>query len=218
MNRSVTSTSATQRTAASDASENLGEPSGESDNKISPVSNPVRRMAIFTALLIIGLIADLTSKQIAFDRMGLPGQSDPAWVIDGIFGVQTAVNPGAVFGLGAGKGLVFAVFSIFAIIGIILWMLRFEGYQSLWLTVTLGLISGGILGNLYDRLGFWWAEHLPPEWKSGVRDWILFRLEGVPFFDPWPNFNIADVLLVLGAGMLFYQSLVLDPRNEQKMD
>ncbi|MGC6443889.1 MAG: signal peptidase II [Rubripirellula sp.] len=218
MNRSVTSTSATQRTAASDASENLGEPNGESDNKISPVSNPVRRMAIFTALLIIGLIADLASKQIAFDRMGLPGQSDPAWVIDGIFGVQTAVNPGAVFGLGAGKGLVFAAFSIFAIIGIILWMLRFEGYQSLWLTVTLGLISGGILGNLYDRLGFWWAEHLPLEWKSGVRDWILFRLEGVPFFDPWPNFNIADALLVLGAGMLFYQSLVLDPRNEQKVD
>ena len=80
---------------------------------------------------------------------------------------------------------------------------------------TLGLISGGILGNLYDRLGFWWSDYLPLEWKSGVRDWILFRLEGVPLFDPWPNFNIADTLLVIGAGMLFYQSLVLENRDKK---
>jgi signal peptidase II len=90
-------------------------------------------------------------------------------------------------------------------------MFRFCGYQSKWLTYTLGMISGGILGNLYDRLGFWWDDHLPVEWKSGVRDWILFRIEGVPLFDPWPNFNIADALLVIGAAMLFYHSLVLDP-------
>ena len=216
MNRSVTSTSGHRRTTASAPNENPCEPSRESGDGDGSGSTRAVRMAVFTALLLLGLIADLASKEFVFDRMGLPGQSDPAWLIDGIFGVQTAVNPGAVFGLGAGKGLVFATFSIFAITGIILWMLRFQAYQSRWLTVTLGLISGGILGNLYDRLGFWWADHLPLEWKSGVRDWILFRLEGVPFFDPWPNFNIADALLVLGAAMLFYQSLVLENRSEQE--
>ena len=45
---------------------------------------------------------------------------------------------------------------------------------------------------------------------------IRDRLEGVPFFDPWPNFNIADCLLVVGAAMLFIHSVVLykDELNE----
>ncbi len=167
-------------------------------------------------LTVLGTSADLVSKQIVFEKLGLPGQSDPVWVIEGTLGIQTAVNPGAVFGMGAGKGLVFAAFSIFALLGILLWMFRFQGFLSRWTTITLGLITGGILGNLYDRLGFWWNEYLPIEWKSGVRDWILFRIEGVPFFDPWPNFNIADALLVVGASMLFYQSLVLE--NQQKQE
>ncbi|MDB4338547.1 signal peptidase II [Rubripirellula sp.] len=169
---------------------------------------------LFALLASLGLAADLTSKQLIFQWRGLPGQSDPWWLIDGVLGIQTAVNPGAVFGMGAGKGMLFAVFSIFAIAGIVLWMFRFGGCQSKWLTWTLGLITGGILGNLYDRLGFWWDDHLPLEWKSGVRDWVLFRVEGLPFFDPWPNFNIADALLVVGACMLLYQSLVLE--NNQK--
>mgnify|MGYP001193659916 CR=1 FL=1 len=174
------------------------------------------RSGIFLTLTVLGTSADLVSKQIVFERLGLPGQSDPVWVIEGTLGIQTAVNPGAVFGMGAGKGLVFAAFSIFALLGILLWMFRFQGFLSRWTTITLGLITGGILGNLYDRLGFWWNEYLPIEWKSGVRDWILFRIEGVPFFDPWPNFNIADALLVVGALMLFYQSLVLE--NQQKQE
>jgi signal peptidase II len=41
-----------------------------------------------------------------------------------------------------------------------------------------------------------------------VRDWILFRLEGVPFFDPWPNFNIADSALVIGAILLFLHAFI----------
>ena len=174
----------------------------------------LRRGSLFFVLALTGVLGDLVTKEIVFERMGLPGESDPKWIIDGILGIQTAVNPGAVFGVGAGKGLFFAAFSIVAIVGIGLWLFRFGGYCSKWLTVTLGLITGGILGNLYDRLGFWWEDYLPVEWKSGVRDWILFRIEGVPFLDPWPNFNIADALLVIGAAMIFYYSLVLDIAKE----
>ena len=111
-----------------------------------------------------------------------------------------------MFGLGAGKGTIFAVLSIAAAIGIVVWLFRFKAAESLWLTWALGLITGGIIGNLYDRLGMWWQPGYPEAWKSGVRDWILIRFEGVPFFDPWPNFNIADSLLVVGACMLMYQS------------
>ena len=88
----------------------------------------VPRLLIFTTLTLLGVTADLVSKQIIFDQLGLPGQSDPLWIIEGIFGIQTAVNPGAVFGMGAGKGLIFAGFSIFALLGICLWMVRFQCY------------------------------------------------------------------------------------------
>lgn len=151
-------------------------------------------------------MADLWSKAAVFRWRGIPGKQDVWWLVEEILGIETAVNIGAVFGIGAGQGTLFAGLSIFAGIGIAVWLFWFKAAHSLWLTWALGMISGGIIGNLYDRLGLWWQPDYPEPWKSGVRDWILFRLEGVPLFDPWPNFNIADSLLVVGACMLLYQS------------
>ena len=176
---------------------------------VNPVISPrmpSSRAILFLSLALVGGIADLWSKAVIFSWRGLPGQKDIWWIVDGYFGFETAVNIGAVFGLGAGKGTLFAAFSVVAAIGIGIWLFWFKAAISLWLTTALGLITGGIIGNLYDRLGLWWEPYYPVEWQSGVRDWILFQVPGVPFFDPWPNFNIADSLLVVGAGMLLYQS------------
>ncbi len=167
---------------------------------------PLSRVVLFFILAIVGVVADLWTKAAVFASRGLPGQSGPWWLIEDILGIETAVNIGAVFGLGAGKGLLFAAFSVVAAIGILVWLFWFRAAQSLWLTWALGMISGGIAGNLYDRLGLWWQPGYPEEWKSGVRDWILFQIDGVPGLSPWPNFNIADSLLVVGAAMLLYQS------------
>ncbi|MFK8114629.1 MAG: signal peptidase II [Rubripirellula sp.] len=169
---------------------------------------PRSRVLLFFILAAVGATADLLTKSAVFGwSVPIPGyQKDPYWIVDGIFGFETAVNLGAVFGLGAGQGTAFAIMSIFAGIGIIVWLFWFKAAHSLWLTWALGLVSGGIIGNLYDRLGLWWEPSYPEAWQSGVRDWILVRFEGVPFFDPWPNFNIADSLLVVGACMLMWQS------------
>ncbi len=167
---------------------------------------PTSRPILFLSLALIGGIADLWSKAFIFNWRGIPGQTDIWWIVDGYFGFETAVNIGAVFGMGAGKGALFAAFSVVAALGIGIWLFWFKAAISLWLTTALGLITGGIIGNLYDRLGLWWEPGFPVEWKTGVRDWILVQIPGVPLFDPWPNFNIADSLLVIGAGMLLYQS------------
>jgi signal peptidase II len=127
----------------------------------------------------------------------------PHWWIDGVFGIQTSTNPGALFGMGSGYSWLFALFSVAAFIGILTWIFLYGGLRDRWLTFSLGLICGGILGNLYDRVGLGYLPTYPSEIKNNVRDWILFRLEGVRFFDPWPNFNIADACLVCGAIMLF---------------
>jgi len=166
---------------------------------------PKSRVAVFLTLAFLGGVADLWTKAAVFAWRGLPG-GEPYWIFEGVFGIETAVNIGAVFGLGAGQGLLFAALSILAGMGILVWLFWFDAARSWWLTFALGLVTGGIIGNLYDRLGLWWQEGYPQEWSSGVRDWILFRLQGVPFFDPWPNFNIADSLLVVGAMMLLWQS------------
>ena len=129
------------------------------------------------------------------------------WFIQGVFGIQTSTNPGALFGIGKGLSWLFALLSFVALAGIVLWLFVWRAAFDRWLTVALGLISGGILGNLYDRLGLGFKQGFPEEIRTNVRDWILFRLEGVPLFDPWPNFNIADSLLVAGAIMLFIHAI-----------
>ena len=129
------------------------------------------------------------------------------WV-DGIFGIQTSTNPGALFGVGQGLSWVFAILSFVALVGIIGWLFVWKAAWDRWLTTALGFITGGILGNLYDRLGLGYLPEYPESIKTNVRDWIFFRLEGWWMLDPWPNFNIADSVLVTGAIMLFIHALI----------
>ena len=60
----------------------------------------------------------------------------------------------------------------------------------------LGLILGGTLGNLYDRLVF-----------NGVRDFLHWDY----LFD-WPVFNVADCCLVCGASLLLLQAFASSPQ------
>jgi signal peptidase II len=171
------------------------------------------RLIVFAAIALIGGIVDLWTKHAVFAWRGLPGQREPWWLIEGYVGVETAVNIGAVFGIGAGQGLVFAALSIFAATAILIWLFYFGAAEQWWLTVALGCVMGGIIGNLYDRLGLWWEPGYPEPWKSGVRDWILWQASNRY---RWPNFNIADSLLVCGAAMLLWQSFF--PPPEQPAD
>ena len=155
--------------------------------------------------MIVGAVADLWSKSAVFERfypLEPPFYQEPYWIFEPIFGIQTSTNAGALFGLGQGYSSLFASLSVVVLIGVWVWLFVLKAAMDRWLTVTLGLVSGGIIGNFYDRIGWGYDSARPLEIKYHVRDWILFRLEGVPFFDPWPNFNIADSLLVTGAIML----------------
>lgn len=196
-------------------------------SNIPPIDErlPASRFVLFFGLLIAGLAADLITKAWVFNNyfdVGIAkerthGQYVAFWWIDGVFGVQPSTNPGALFGMGAGFSLYFAIFSAIALTAIVVWLFVYKAAIDRWLTFSLGLISGGILGNCYDRIGLGAQPDWPDHIRDNVRDWILFRLQGVPFFDPWPNFNIADTLLVVGAAMLFIHSVVLykEELNEQ---
>ena len=182
---------------------------------------PFSRYALFFALGVIGLAADLWTKSFMFANYFVPAneyQEIHFWV-DGIFGIQCSTNPGALFGIGRGYSWLFAILSFVALAGVMVWLFVFRAAMDWWLTVSLGIITGGILGNLYDRLGLGYLPEYPDAIRTNVRDWIYFRLEGWPMLDPWPNFNIADSLLVTGAIMLFVHALFFaedEPVEESK--
>jgi signal peptidase II len=167
---------------------------------------PANRYLVFVLLAGGGLALDLATKRWMFDpdSLGMPG-GGTKWIWPNVFGFQTSLNEGALFGMGQGMVWLFALLSIGAAAAICWWLFVAGAARQWLLTVALSGIMAGILGNLYDRTGMpgliWKngnALHKMGDRVFAVRDWIL-----VMFGDwPWPNFNIADSLLVCGAATL----------------
>ena len=170
----------------------------------------IQRFSIFLVIALLGFAADILSKAWIFGTHFHPGQAPQrTWLIPDVLGIETTTNPGALFGMMPGFHFVFATLSIVVLIGMLIWLFGFGATRDRFLNVCLGLIAGGIMGNLYDRLGFGFQAGYPAAIKHHVRDWILVQWRGVRFLDPWPNFNIADSLLVCGALLLLLHSLFL---------
>jgi signal peptidase II len=173
------------------------------------------RYIVFFAIAIAGCAVDLATKSWMFNRLGMPGApGDAWWIVQDTFGFQTGLNEGALFGMGQGMSFVFAALSFMAAGGILFWLF-YMGAASDWLlTVALGFVTGGIFGNLYDRLGMpgliWNYPndlHEIGEPVYAVRDWVLVMFGNWP----WPTFNIADSMLVSGAVLLVWHAMVSKP-------
>lgn len=172
------------------------------------------RVVLFVLIALGGCGADLATKGWVFAKLGEPS-GPTAWLWEDVVGFQTALNPGALFGMGAGLSWLFALLSAIAAGCLIYWFFIGGAAQDTWLTITLALILAGILGNLYDRLGL--ASH--PERNAAlqyaVRDWILVRIHVGRWTYDWPNFNLADSMLVCGAGMIVWHALLRTPARKQ---
>lgn len=176
------------------------------------------RGLLLLAILVSGVLADLLTKQFIFGgyfQKDAVAGAEPVWLIGSWFGIQTSTNQGALFGMGQGFSVVFAVLSVIAL-SVLIFLLFFKRWANdLFIAVTFSMIAGGIIGNLYDRLGLWHGADVAPEHANAVRDWIHFRWSGGPkIFDPWPNFNIADCLLVCGAILLCFHAFFIQPKME----
>ena len=120
---------------------------------------PVNRFVLFFALMVLGLSADLITKEVVFQKCYLPGEvPEKYWLIDDVFGIETSTNGGALFGMGQGKHQWFAALSVLAITALCTWLFVFKAARDRFLTICLGVISGGILGNLFDRVGLGFRE------------------------------------------------------------
>jgi lipoprotein signal peptidase len=165
---------------------------------------------LLLALALLGLALDQASKYAVFSWLGgvegntyvlFRSANDGGFQLVAQFESQSAdgtrvphVNHGALFGfLRDHKTLAnsgFAAISLLAAGAIAFWSRLQSTARDLRLCAALGLILGGTLGNLYDRVVF-----------NGVRDFLHWNY----LFD-WPVFNVADCCLVLGAGLLLLQA------------
>ena len=137
------------------------------------------------------VILDQFSKYIVVENMAL-GESIP--IIEEVFHLTYILNPGAAFGMFAHNRLFFIAIAVI-VIGIII-LARREILASPWeVKAGCGLFLGGAIGNLIDRA------------RQGlVIDFFDFRV--------WPVFNIADIAICIGVGLIIWNLL----KTELKRD
>jgi signal peptidase II len=104
-------------------------------------------------------------------------------VISGFFSLTYVRNTGAAWGMFDGSNVALALFSLAVLILLVVLRRHFIG-TSLWQRLALGLMAGGILGNLFDRLRLGY-----------VVDFLHFYRGGYHF----PSFNIADAAICTGV-------------------
>ena len=168
------------------------------------------------ALLVVITVLDQWSKVWAMERLS---RAEPwlhyGWartpegfikVIDSWFWFRYAENRAAAFSLTQSipewiRMPLLILVSIGAIIGVLIWLQRL-GPKARIMQISLGLILGGALGNLIDRvrLGY-------------VVDFIDWHLRGVNPSYTFPTFNVADSAIVCGGGLV----LLLGGREERRI-
>lgn len=119
--------------------------------------------------------------KVLVQRNFVPGESIK--IIPNVFHLTYVLNPGAAFGLMAGRTWIFVLTALLVVAGVIYGQFRLS-HNEVLTRVAIGMIGGGALGNLYDRL------------VTGlVVDYLDFRI--------WPFvFNFADSMIVIGVGLL----------------
>ncbi|MCF7849670.1 MAG: signal peptidase II [Kiritimatiellales bacterium] len=145
------------------------------------------------------LVLDQLSKQWIRDAFYY-GESRP--VIDGIFNLVYVRNPGAAWGIFGGQGILLILLSIVVLILLIVYRRSFL-HDGLSHKIILGLMLGGIVGNLVDRIRFGW-----------VTDFLDFHV-GVHH---WPSFNVADSAICIAVGLYFITTVFPDLGKKNKPD
>jgi signal peptidase II len=154
---------------------------------------PPRRLLLFSVVAGLALGLDVVSKVIVAAELG--GHA-PIRVLWGSIYLDEARNSGAAFSVGTGFTVVLTLIAL-AVAAVI--VRAASRMRSRGWAIALGLIFGGALGNLGDRI---FRE--PGVFRGHVVDWIsLFGPWGVH----WPIFNLADSAIVCGAVLAAILSL-----------
>lgn len=164
-----------------------------------PAESPsrLRPVLVTTVAAVVFLVLDLWTKAWAWDNLRFKPRVP---VIEKWFYLDFSFNTGSAFGLLRGHDFSRPLFIVITLATVVYMasLVRKLPTERLYGFFAIGCVIGGALGNLHDRL----FRHMPfgGESKHGVVDFIqIYYLQGSP---AWPNFNIADVALVIGVFLL----------------
>lgn len=159
--------------------------------------NARMKQSVWLLIAVVVVALDLWTKSLATQMLqyGRPVEILP--VLD----FTLLHNRGAAFSFlssaGGWQRWVFTAIALAVSAVLLVWTLQLKPHER-WLSVTLPLILGGALGNLYDRLTLGY-----------VVDFVHFHWQGRYF----PAFNIADAAITAGAIMMIIDALWLQPRR-----
>ena len=152
-----------------------------------------RRLGLAVAAVVVAL--DQATKAWVVAALD---QGDPWELIPGFFQIAHIRNPGAAFGLLRGAGSYIALGAVVAVVVIVLVIRKVErGYDA----VALGLVLGGAIGNLLDRIFR----------GDGLLDGRVVDFLDFSFF---PAFNVADSAITVGAALALLE--VVSARSAQQ--
>jgi len=162
-----------------------------------------RRAVIFVVMLVCALAADQGSKAWARTLPVPPGCTVAAMaaqrcgtvrqpVIEGYWDWELAYNDGAAFSNIRGQRVLLTLIAMLALVAMGFYAWRSTPEQRIR-RIALGLVAGGTLGNLVDRVR-----------DGAVVDFVRWRAGG----HLWPIFNVADVVLVIGVALLLLENVL----------
>lgn len=167
-----------------------------------------RRNVIFALVAVLGIALDQASK--AWIMANIPVGSTGITVIPGLLSIVHARNPGAAFGLFsdfAYRHQLFLLLTLVAVV-VILDLVRKLPPTDRLMSVSLGLISAGAVGNVIDRLRFSCVVDFIRVYTDhpSLSKWLV-DLVGT---NEWPSFNVADSALVVGVGLFVIHHFVFE--------
>ncbi|MGB9596203.1 MAG: signal peptidase II [Candidatus Poribacteria bacterium] len=149
------------------------------------------------AIMFVVVALDQWTKALIRDRLALIGVSE---VIKGFLEFSYSENTGAAFGTFQGRNSIFIAVGILAILFIS--YIYFNMRESIWNKISFGLILGGALGNLIDRIAY-----------GFVTDFVRVRITQSIW---WPNFNIADASITVGAIMFIVHKFIESSKTKNQ--
>ena len=148
------------------------------------------------------LVLDLWTKQAVFEHLGVDAAEmtsvSPARYVEDVLvqGERVKIklipllNPGMMWGALQDYPTILKIVRPLAVI--VIFMLLSSVPADQWPSrLALGGILGGAIGNIHDSFRYF-----------GVRDFFQVKLTGVPLFEPFPSFNVADSAICVGVAVL----------------
>lgn len=161
-----------------------------------------RNWALFGAGVALVVVADQLSKLWVVQNLPPNQPVDLVAWLSPILSLTSITNTGIAFGLLPGSGWLFAVLAL-GVVVIVPFLLRTIPLSDYWVYAAMGLVEGGAIGNLIDRI---------------VRGHVVDFLD-VNFWPlrHWPVFNLADSAVVVGVAVLLLDAF-LNPVEDKVAD